>query len=105
MHNKFVPEGETVDALFKVEILKRFEGLCALSATKLFRKRRAGFFTTEMSAHSVLIVHAFLVHNSITVLEHLPYSLDFVPCDYFLFSKRKLVFWWQHFGYVMTLDM
>ena len=47
-------------------------------------------------AHSALIVHEFLARNSITVLEHPPYSPDLAPCDFFLFPKCKLVLRGHH---------
>jgi len=36
-------------------------------------------------------VREFLARNSITVLEHPPYSPDLAPCNFFLFPKWKLV--------------
>ena len=40
--------------------------------------------------HSLLIVLQFLASTKITVVPHLPYSLDRAPCDFFLFLKMKL---------------
>jgi len=50
-----------------------------------------------------LIVCEFLAHNSITVLEHPPYSPDLVPCNSFLFHICKLVLWGRHLGDVTTI--
>ena len=41
----------------------------------------------ECPTHSALIVRECLPRNSITVLEHPPYSPDLAPCDFFLFPK------------------
>ena len=35
------------------------------------------------------IVTAFLKKEKVTVLTHLPYSLDLAQCDFFMFSKLK----------------
>jgi hypothetical protein len=32
-------------------------------------------------------VKQFLANHNITVLEHLPYSPDLAPCDFYLFPK------------------
>jgi hypothetical protein len=45
----------------------------------------------------------FLARNSITVLEHLLYSPDLAPCDFFLFPKCKLVLRGRHLGDVTTI--
>ena len=40
-------------------------------------------------AHASEIVTAFLKKGKVTVLPHLPYSLDFTLCDFFMFPKLK----------------
>lgn len=42
-----------------------------------------------MPAHLALSVKQFLAEKQIAVLEHLPYSPDLAPCDFFLFPKVK----------------
>jgi hypothetical protein len=39
--------------------------------------------------HTALSVREFLGKHSIPVVPHLPYSLDFAPCDFFLFPRLK----------------
>ena len=39
--------------------------------------------------HDVLRVREFLVKNSITKMDHPPYSPDLAPCDFWLFPKFK----------------
>jgi hypothetical protein len=41
-------------------------------------------------SHQALVTREFLAHNSITTLPHPPYSPYLVPCDFFLFPKRKM---------------
>jgi len=45
----------------------------------------------------------FLAPNSITVLDHPPYSPDLTPCDFFLFPKCKLVLRGRHLGDVTMI--
>ena len=40
-------------------------------------------------AHMALSVQQFLAKNNMTVIPHPPYSLDVVPCDFFLFHRIK----------------
>jgi len=40
------------------------------------------------TAHSALIVREFLARNSITVLEHFPYSPDLAPLRFFSCSPN-----------------
>jgi hypothetical protein len=66
VHHEFVPEGQSVNAAFYLH-------------------------QDNAPSHTALIVREFLVHNSITVMDHPPYSPDLAPCDFFLFRKCKLV--------------
>ena len=40
-------------------------------------------------SHNATIVKQFLAQRKVTVLDHLPYSPDLAPPDYFLFPKVK----------------
>ena len=40
-------------------------------------------------AHASKMVTVFLKRKQVTVLPHLPYSLDLAPCDFFMFLKLK----------------
>jgi histone-lysine N-methyltransferase SETMAR len=43
----------------------------------------------NVPAHDVLRVREFLAKNSITTMDHPPYSPDLAPCDFWLFPKLK----------------
>lgn len=45
----------------------------------------------NVPAHSTLSVNRFLAKYRIPVLEHLPYSPDHAPCDFYLLPKVKSV--------------
>ncbi|XKL59606.1 hypothetical protein PGB90_000622 [Kerria lacca] len=42
-----------------------------------------------VGSHSALSVKWFLAKYNIPVLDHLPYSPDLAPCDFYLFPKVK----------------
>jgi hypothetical protein len=46
--------------------------------------------------HDELRVREFLAKNSITKMNHLPYSPDLAPCDFWLFPKLKTVLLNKH---------
>ena len=54
-------------------------------------------------ANSALLVREFLERNSITVLEHPPYSPDLAACDFSFSPKSKLVLWGRNLGDVTTI--
>ena len=65
-------------------------------AEKCYQKRRpvTGFNHTRLLHGNVLalaseIVTAFRKKENVTVLPHLPYSLDLALCDFFMFPKLK----------------
>ena len=49
-------------------------------------------------AHDTLRVCEFLAKNSITKMDHPPYSPDLAPCDFWLFSKLKNALKGQRFA-------
>jgi hypothetical protein len=49
-------------------------------------------------AHDVLRVCKFLAKNSITNMDHLPYSPDLAPCNFWLFQKLKTILKGQIFA-------
>ena len=103
MHNEFTPEGQTVGAAFYMEVLKRLRDRVPRVRLELWEGRRWILQHDNAPMHSALIVCEFLACNSITMLEHHPYSPDLAPCDFFLFPKCKLVLQGQHLGDVMTI--
>jgi histone-lysine N-methyltransferase SETMAR len=49
-------------------------------------------------AHDALRVNKFLAKNSITKMDHPPYSPDLAPCDFWLFPKLKNALKGQRFS-------
>jgi len=103
VHHEFAPEVQTVNAAFYVEVLKRLGDRLRRVRPELWEGRQWILHHDNAPAHSALIVPEFLARNSITMLEHPPYSLDLAPCDFFLFPKCKLVLWGRNLGDVTMI--
>ena len=89
IHKEFVPEGETINAVYCKGVMERLlnrircvgRGLCASGYWFLLRD--------NTPSHNATIVKQFLAQRKVTVLDHPPYSPDLAPADYFLFPKVK----------------
>jgi histone-lysine N-methyltransferase SETMAR len=105
VHHEFVPEGQTVNAAFYMEVLKHLTDRMHRVRPNLRRRQRLDPSPGQCPSNTALIVREVLVRNSITVMDHPPYSPDLAPCDFFLFPKCKLVLHGQHLGDVATITV
>lgn len=90
IHHEFVPQGQTVNAKFYLEVMKRL----------VHRIRRIhpeyqdpGIWCLSHDnapGHTATLLTRYYAANQITVLSHPPYSPDLAPADFFLFPKLKL---------------
>ena len=69
----------------------------------LVRKNNWLLHHDNAPAHTSLVVREFLAKNSITLMEHPPYSPDLAPCDFYLFPKCKMLIRGKHFGAVEAI--
>ena len=91
--------GEGVAIKVRVEksknITRKYHKDIVLEKPKTFFQKRCpvtGFkhiLILHDNPHTSEIVTAFLNKEKVTVLPHLPYSLDLAQCDFFMFSKSK----------------
>ena len=89
IHREFVPEGETINAVYYKGVMERLlnrirrvrPGMCESSDWILLHE--------NAPSHNFTIVKQFLAQRKVTVLDHPPYSPDLAPADYFLFQKVK----------------
>jgi len=87
IHKEFVPEGETINAVYYKGVMERF-----LNRIRCVRMCESGdwiLLHNNTPPHNATIVKQFLAQRKVTVLDHPPYSPDLAPADYFLFPKVK----------------
>ena len=88
---EWLPEGQTVNQHYYIEVLTRLR--------KLMRKKRPNLSKINIwmlhqdnaPAHNYLPVNKFLADKRIPVLEHPPYLSHLAPCGFFLIPKLKSV--------------
>jgi hypothetical protein len=78
-HHEFVPEDETVNAAFCVEVLKRLRDRVRRVWQNLQGNNGWILHQDNAPLHAASIVHEFLARNSIIVMDHSPYSPDLAP--------------------------
>jgi len=90
VHHEFVPEGQTVNAEFYCNVLRRLREDIQRKRPELWCAGNWLLHDDNASSHRALVTREFLAHKGITTLPHPPYSPDLAPCDFFLFPKMKL---------------
>jgi histone-lysine N-methyltransferase SETMAR len=86
---EFVPEGQTVNSAFHVEVIRRL--LKRISWVRpQFRAEDSWFLLHDNSpSHSALVVKTFLAKHGVVEISHPPYSPDLAAADFFLFPMVK----------------
>ena len=88
IHKEFVPEGETINAVYYKGEMERL--LNRIRRVRLCMCESADrFLLHNAPSHNATIVKQFLAQRKVTVLDHPPYSPDLAPADYFLFPRVK----------------
>ena len=86
IHKEFVPEGETINAVYYKGVMERL--LNRIRPVRLGMCESGDWFLLHDNAPSHnATVKQFLARRKVTVLDHLRYSPDLAPADYFLFPK------------------
>jgi len=88
VHYEFIAQGQTVNQQYYLEVLTRLR--------ESVRRKRPGLWPDKWilhhdnaPAHDALRFREFLAKNSITKMDHPPYSPDLATCDFWLFQKLK----------------
>jgi len=97
VHKEFVPPGQTVNAAFYVEVLKRLWENVRRKRPDQWQNNTCLLHHYNAPAHATLLTRRFLTDNNMTVVPHPPYSPDLAPSDCFLFPKRKMKLKWRRF--------
>ncbi|UYV62070.1 RNGTT [Cordylochernes scorpioides] len=87
VHCEFVPQGQTVNSAFYLEVLRRLKRRIARVRTDI--KDTVKLHHDNATSHTAFIITNFLARSNTPVIPHLPYSPDLAPCDFFLFPKLK----------------
>ena len=90
VQKEFVPLGQTVNAAFYVEVLKRLRENVLRKRPDQWRNNTWLLHHDNAPAHAALLTRRFLTDNNMTVVPHPPYSPDLPPSDFFLFPKLKM---------------
>ncbi|XP_029163422.1 protein GVQW3-like [Nylanderia fulva] len=87
VHHEFVPEGQTVNAAFYVQVLDRLRKRVARVRPEIKNIWRLQH--DNAPSHTALVVSEFLTKHGVATLPHPLYSPDLAPPDFFLFPKIK----------------
>lgn len=87
VHKEFVPQGQTVNAAYYVDVLERLR-----KRVIRVRKNIAATWVLHLDnapSHTSLRVREFLAKHNVATLPQPPYSPDLAPADFFLFPRIK----------------
>ncbi|UYV72446.1 hypothetical protein LAZ67_9003181 [Cordylochernes scorpioides] len=87
VHWEFVPQGQTVNSAFYLEVLRRLKRRIAHVRTDI--KDTVKLHHDNATSHTAFIITNFLARSNTPVIPHPPYSPDLAPCDFFLFPRFK----------------
>ena len=87
VHFKFVPQGQTVNAAFYLEALKRLKHWIARVRPDI--KDVCKLHHDNAPSHTAFDVTNYLTKSKTPVVPQPPYSPDLAPCDFFLFPRLK----------------
>jgi hypothetical protein len=98
VHHEFVPQGQTVDAAFYVEVLKRLRERVRRVWPELLAEENRILHHDSAPLHSALIVPEFFVKNKMITTDHPSYSPDLAPCDFFSLQSENVYAGWTFWG-------
>ncbi|PNF33718.1 Solute carrier family 25 member 40 [Cryptotermes secundus] len=89
---KEIYSGTTVNQTFYVEVLKRLIDAVRCKRGELWRDQSLILYHDNAPAHALLQVLQFLVGKGIPAMDHLAYSPDLSPVNFWLFPKLKRMY-------------
>ncbi|UYV84494.1 hypothetical protein LAZ67_X002369 [Cordylochernes scorpioides] len=102
VHCEFVPQGQTVNSAFYLEVLRRLKRRIARVRTDI--KDTVKLYHDNATSHTAFIITNFLARSNTPVIPHPPYSLDLAPCDSFLFPRLKIEMKGKHWETVENIQ-
>jgi len=104
VHHEFAPEGQTVNAEFYCNVLRRLRKNIRRKRPELWCVGNWLLHDDNAPSHRALVTREFLAHKGIITLPHPPYSPDLAPCDFFFFPKMKLQLMGRRFDRVEEIQ-
>uniref|UniRef100_A0A8C3CED1 Transposase n=1 Tax=Cairina moschata TaxID=8855 RepID=A0A8C3CED1_CAIMO len=102
IHKEFVPPGQTVNAVFYVEILTRLRKRIAHVRPAIVNNWR--LHHDNAPSHTAFRVVEYLAQHKVAMLPQPPYSSDLAPPDFFLFPRIKSTLKGKHHASVEALQ-
>ena len=101
VHYELIAQGQMVNQQCYLEVLTRLWESVPRKRPALWPGKWI-LHHDSAPAHDALRVREFLPKNSITKMDHPPYSPDLAPCDFWLFPKLKNALKGQTFADLLT---
>jgi len=89
IHKEFVPEGETINAVYYEGVMERLLNRIRYVRPGMCESGNWFLLHENAPSHNATMVKQFLGQRKVTVLNHPPCLLDLAPADYFLFPNVK----------------
>ena len=87
VHLEFIPQGQTVNQQFFLEVLKRLHDAVRRKCPELWQSGEWLLHRDNAPTHTALSLWQFLTRNGMTTVSHPPYSPDLAPCDFSCFQE------------------
>ncbi|GBN03939.1 hypothetical protein AVEN_215441-1 [Araneus ventricosus] len=87
---EFIPEGQTVNKEFYLEILKRLRDVVRRKRPEKWATNDWFLLHYNAPPDRALMVKKYLARHSVITLEHPPYSHDLAPSDFYVFPRLKM---------------
>lgn len=102
VHHEFLPQGQTVNSQFYLEVLKRLKQRVNRSRSNI--KNVWKLHHDNAPSHSAFLIGDYLARTGVSVVPQPPYSPDLAPSDFFLFPRIKNVFKGKHLDNVDNIQ-
>jgi hypothetical protein len=88
VHHEFVPQVQTVNAAFYVEVFKHLRERAERVRPELWAEKNWILRHDSAPLHSALTVPEFFTKNDMITMDHPSYSPDLASCDFFFCSLK-----------------
>ncbi len=104
LHIDFLPEGETVNSEYFISVLREVRESIRRKQPDLWNNRKFVLHMDNASSHTSGPTRLYLHKNNFDILDHLLYSPDLAPCDYWAFPVLKKQIRGQRFAGIPELQ-